>query len=340
MLIMLSLFLTLSSAAMAVTVEKVTVGNPGNAADDEIMFTDSTTGYGSVGYTYEIGKYEVTNAQYCEFLNAVATVGDSHGLYNPKMASGAWNDIGGISRTSGSGTDANPWEYSVRANHDNRPVNWVSWGDAARFANWLTNGQPNGVQVLTTTEDGLYYLNGANTHAELMAVDRKSGFGYAIPTENEWYKGAYYNPAPNNYYDYPTSSDSLPGRDMTEATNLGNNANYYGSPFPIDSPDYTTVAGEFEFSDSPYGTFDQCGNLFEWTEGITTHHPEALYRAVRGGSLADYPLSYLRADYRGDNSPMDEGSVLGFRVASIPEPATLSLLVIGGLAMLIRRRRK
>ena len=43
----------------------VTVGDPGNAADP-------STGYGSVGYTYQMGKYDVTVGQYCQFLNAVA----------------------------------------------------------------------------------------------------------------------------------------------------------------------------------------------------------------------------------------------------------------------------
>ena len=45
------------------------VGNPGNAADTEVMYTDGTTGYGSVGYNYRIGTTEVTNSQYVEFFN-------------------------------------------------------------------------------------------------------------------------------------------------------------------------------------------------------------------------------------------------------------------------------
>ena len=32
------------------------------------------------------------------------------------------------------------------ANYANFPVNYVSWGDAARFCNWLQNNQPTGVE--------------------------------------------------------------------------------------------------------------------------------------------------------------------------------------------------
>ena len=127
--------------------------------------------------------------------------------------------------------------------------------------NWLHNGQPIGAQGLNTTEDGAYHLNGATTEAQLMAVTRKDGAQYWIPTENEWYKAAYHknNGVTGNYWDYPTSSDSVPGRDLNDAS--GNNANYYGNPFPIQWPHYTTVVGEFQNSDSPYGTFDQGGNV-------------------------------------------------------------------------------
>ena len=56
----------------------VAVGDAGNAADER-------TGLGSVGYAFHMGKYDVTNAQYCEFLNAKATAGDPYGLWDPGM---------------------------------------------------------------------------------------------------------------------------------------------------------------------------------------------------------------------------------------------------------------
>jgi formylglycine-generating enzyme required for sulfatase activity len=105
-----------------------------------------------------------------------------------------------IQQTGSSGS----FSYSVAEEYANRPVNYVSWGDAARFANWLHNGQPTGAQDLSTTEDGAYYLNGAggremsditepNYHESglaLLAVTREADWKWAIPTDDEWYKAA------------------------------------------------------------------------------------------------------------------------------------------------------
>ena len=77
--------LVISDSASAVAIDWVLVGDPGNAADTELM-SDGTTGYGAVGYAYRISKYEVTNAQYAEFLNAVADT-DAYGVYHAEMAS-------------------------------------------------------------------------------------------------------------------------------------------------------------------------------------------------------------------------------------------------------------
>ncbi|MHC4066385.1 MAG: SUMF1/EgtB/PvdO family nonheme iron enzyme, partial [Planctomycetota bacterium] len=126
-------------------IDTVTVGNPGNADDTH------GDGYGGVAYIYNIGKYEVTAGQYCEFLNAVADT-DTYGLYNTDM----WSDTYGC-KIQRSGSSPN-YTYSVAPDWADRPVNYVSWGDAARFANWLHNGQPTGPQDLTTTEDGSYFL--------------------------------------------------------------------------------------------------------------------------------------------------------------------------------------
>ncbi len=121
--------------AQAVTIEMVPVGNPGNAADTRYNIIS----VGSVAKAYQIGKYEVTAGQYTDFLNAVADA-DPNGLYSTSMSIGFGANI---LRTGSSPT----YSYSVAADWANRPVNYVSFWDAARFANWLHNGQPTGRRV-------------------------------------------------------------------------------------------------------------------------------------------------------------------------------------------------
>jgi sulfatase modifying factor 1 len=320
-----------SAASAAVNIETVPVGNPGNTGE---LSGSGAGGYGidricgAVAYTYNIGKYEVAAGQYKEFLNAVGGV-DTYSLYNTAMSNTSLGS--GIAR-SGGGTVGDPYIYTVDANFVNRPVNHVSWGDSARFANWLHNGQPTGAQGLSTTEDGAYYLNGATSNAQLIAVSREADWKWAVTSEDEWYKAAYHknDGVTGNYWDYPTGSNTAPGRDMADAS--GNNANIYGTPYPIDSGKYTTVAGEFQNSDSPYGTFDQGGNVWEWNEAIN-----GSFRGLRGGSFYDFDL-YLRAANRDRSYPSDESGGIGFRVSEVPEPATMSLLALGGLGMLMRRR--
>ena len=66
----------ITSASATVTMDWVSIGNVNNAAD--------TTGYGAVDHAYRIGKYEVTNAQYGEFLNAKGQ-SNSNDIYNASM---------------------------------------------------------------------------------------------------------------------------------------------------------------------------------------------------------------------------------------------------------------
>jgi sulfatase modifying factor 1 len=316
----------------AVNIEWVTVGNPGNAPDTEVMICCSTTGagtsgYGSVSYEYRIGKYEVTAGQYTEFLNAVAA-DDTYGLWG-----GTGNGLTPMIERIGT---TGSYSYTIAPDWANRPVHSISFWEAARFANWLHNGQPIGSQGPGTTEDGAYINIG-----DLVNFARQPGAKYFIPSEDEWYKAAYYDPnhggpGIGDYWNYPTRTDAVPGNDITETTNAGNNLNYYVSinDPPIGAPYYRTEVGEFELSASPSGTFDQGGNVQEWNE--TKFNGGFV---LRGGSFVyniDSPLASHRNRY---NASVNTYGV-GFRIASlvIPEPGTLTILAIGCLRLSLRRR--
>ena len=293
------------------SIETVTIGNPGNSGE---LSGEGAGGYGpdricgAVDYVYNIGKYEVTAGQYAEFLNAVADT-DTYGLYNTSMWSSSYGCK--IERSGSSGS----YTYSVAGDWADRPVNYVSWGDAARFANWLHNGQPSGDQDLTTTEDGSYYLNGATSNAALLAVDREPDATWVIPSEDEWYKAAYHknDGVTGNYWDYPTSTSSVPSNDLIDP-DPGNHATFYDGGYTIGSPYYRTEVGAHENSDSPYGTFDQGGNVCEWNEAILYDS----YRGLRGGSFYSYDY-YLHAANRSYYYyPTFEYDNIGFRVSQVP----------------------
>jgi formylglycine-generating enzyme required for sulfatase activity len=190
------------------------------------------------------------------------------------------------------------------------------------------------------TETGAYTLSSDGILAYdptlyIITITRNPGTTWAVTSENEWYKAAYYNPAAGNYYLYPTSSDSAPGNDMADVSHNNANIRTGSGTYPIDSGKYTTLVGEFENSASPYGTFDQGGNVFEWNE---VNQEASSYLALRGGSLF-FDASFMPSTKRLFIKPKEESLDIGFRVSEVPEPATLSLLALGGLAALRRRRR-
>ena len=310
-----------STMARAESIATVPVGNVGNAND--------STGFGSVSYSYSIGKYDVTNAQYAEFLNAKATSSDPLALWNSYMGS---NVEGGITR---SGTGSGPYTYTIKSGMANMPVVDVSWFDTLRFANWLNNGQGNG-----STEIGSYtLLGGTPTPSNASTISRNAGAQWVLPSENEWYKAAYYDPTLNSgsggYWLYPTRSNTAPVNILSSTgTNNANFYDYYGTGthgYSSGSP-FLTDVGAFAASPGPYGTFDQGGDVWQWNE--TDIFGDGSSRGLRGGGWHSYSIG-LASSYRDHYYPTYEGGTyIGFRVASVPEPGSLvmtAMIAVSGL---------
>lgn len=312
--------LLLGSVASAVNLEMVPVGNPGNAVDVH-------QGWGGVGYGYQIGKYEVTNDQYCEFLNAVADT-DTYNLYKPDMTSSPW---GGILRQGNPGS----YSYTAKPGRENHPVTWVNWFDTLRFANWLQNGQPVGMQNHNTTEAGTYTFADAITVTVPDHTTLLDGH-WVLTSENEWYKAAYYKGGSTNagYWDYATQSDTLPAMVAPPGDNNSANASW----MPVATG--TSPVGAYINAPSAYDTFDQCGNVMEWTET----QPDLRFSqwVLRGGSY-DYYEGGMASWYQTWNDaayPYTGAHNFGFRVAYVPEPMMLSLLALGGLVMTRKRKQQ
>jgi formylglycine-generating enzyme required for sulfatase activity len=274
---------------------------------------------------------------------------DTYGLYNPRMATDL--NIAGIARAGTSGS----YDYSVIGSQ-NHPVTYVSWGDAARFSNWLNNGQPTGAQNAGTTENGAYTLNGATDTLGLSAVSRNSAAKWFIPSENEWYKAAYYQPAAHggdvdSYWYYPMRTNNTPYSDQPAGATLDNTrvgnfylddglANSYNDGYAVtgsknrdDSHNYLTDARAYFSSPSYYGTFDQGGNVWEWNETQIS----GLFRGVRGGSWFE-SVDFLPDSFRFLAGPVYESNDFGFRVATVPEPGAL-LITLNTTVILLSRRR-
>jgi formylglycine-generating enzyme required for sulfatase activity len=284
--------------------------------------------FGLESSAFLIQQTEVTNAEYVEFLNAVAAVDDPAGLWNPNMADpsqcyspGGFIDVcGGIERAGAPGA----WTYASIAGRAQHPVNVVSWYDMLRFANWLHNGRPTGPQGPGTTEDGAYEFMGPTT-----VGPRQPGAQAFVPTEDEWYAAAYWNPT-SALWDYAPA-----GNHLTTSGSLPSSTP--GTANCEEAVDALTDAGSYPNSVSGAGALDMAGNVYELMDGPA----DPGYVRARGGSWGKFCLlSY--ADRRTELPQSSEVLSYGFRVAaSLPEPSTGIMFCAGlaALAALGRRRR-
>lgn len=340
------------NATHGVTIDWKTIDQPSNRPDEG-------TGLGSVADTYQIMTYEFTNSQYVEFLNAIDPQGTNpNSVYNPLMES---DPRGGIAFSGGAWPNDH---YSVKLHMGNKPVNYVSWWDAARVANWLHNG----AQLYESSDDtgsapqntGAYPVGTATSGlapAKKEADDPFSEEGrakYWVPTENEWFKAAYHEPKGmgDYYWTYATAQGVIPEsvsavddqgvENRGDGVPKGNSANIdNGAVWNWQEGNVTTVGTNGDAS--AWLTFDQEGNVAEWNDldGLAN-----MLRGVRGEGWDDDDI-HGKTVYSLEYDPSFESDDVGFRLArlgiAVPEPSTwvmgLAGLACGGWHV-FRRRRK
>jgi len=328
--------MSLSTVVFGVTIDYTPVGNPGNAAN-------GATGWGAVSDVFKISKYETTNTQYTEFLNKVDAAGTNpNGVYNALMGSDV---TGGIIFTSTASAGS---KYSVKpgapagtpaaTSYGTMPVLFTSWFSAARFSNWLQNGQVTGTASMET---GAYTLNGQTSGA---IPARNAGATNYLPSRDEWYKAGFYNGAGATYTMYATNTTSTPTNTITNVT-LANVANYGAAATPTISP---INVDAYTNSTSYYGALSMFGNATEYTDtagtGANAGRPQ-VFSGSWATVLADAGLwsKTGAAIFRNSNITTSQ---IGFRVAAaVPEPATIALASVGigalaGLDWMKRRKKK
>ena len=284
---------TFGTSGNEFTIDFVNIGNTGNAAD--------TTTYGAVPYEYRVGSYEITQ-------NAI-TKATASGMAN--VTAGAWTG--------------------------NQPAANISWYQAAAFVNFLNTSTGNTAAYDLTFSNGswsmaLWSSEQAWTAGGTNLYRNKDAF-YFLPSENEWYKAAYYNAAGSNYFLYPTTSTNVPSPVAS-----GTNANTAVYAQTVEQgPAAVNLAGGL----SAYGTMGQGGNVWEWMEtaadGTNTTSDEN--RNLRGGTFALTADPMRSVEFRSFG-PASDNITFGFRVASVPEPSTYALLLLGAGAMYLWKRRQ
>jgi sulfatase modifying factor 1 len=283
----------------------VTIGNPGNLPDT----TGSPNPAGAVGYTYDIGKFEVSEEMITK--------------YNANFGT------------------ANSLAITTSARGLNKPVTNVSWNEAARFVNWLntSTGNPEAYKFTTGgVNDNIALWASGDAGYDASNPYRNSLAKYVLPSYNEWHKAAFYNPNDSTYYDYANGSNTLPTA-VASGTTAGT-AVYGGQSGPAD----VDQAGGL----SPYGVMGLSGNVSEWEESSSdlANNSATSNRGIRGGNFGNTVTANLSSSSRSNGIPSGESTIRGFRVASlpssaaaVPEPGTLLLGTLLGLGGYLGKRR-
>jgi hypothetical protein len=299
--------ITFGSGGNTFNMEFVTIGNTNNLAD--------TTGIpnpaGAVGYEYGLGKFEVSEDMITKF--------------NASQSLQITKDTRGTAK----------------------PATGVSWNEAARFVNWLNTSTGNQAAYKfadgSAVNDDIQLWTSGDAGYDVNNKYRNSLAKYVLPSYNEWYKAAYYNPNNSTYYNFPNGSDTRP---TAVISGIASNTAVYtqsGEASPSGPADVNLAGGL-----SPYGVMGLGGNVFEWEESSfdLANSSGSSSRGARGGDWNAGSSNLSSSSRASFSSKAEDGdNFVGFRVArlssdaAIPEPSMMVIGMVFGLGGLAAKRR-
>jgi len=302
---------TFGSGLNAFTMDFTAIGSLGNAADT----TGSPNPAGAVSYAYKMGTYEVSEDMITKYN---ANFGTANSLVITKDSRGV-----------------------------DKPATSASWNEAARYVNWL-NTSTGGVKAYKFTTDGvndnIALWSPGDLGYDAANLFRNSLATYVLPSIDEWYKAAYYDPNTSTYFDYANGSNTAP---TAVASGTAPNTAVYFQPFGQIQADITQAG-----SLSPFGIMGLGGNVWEWqeTEHDLLNDTVSSNRRIRGGGWANSRSDLKSTSGGSPFGAADENlSFIGFRVASVssaaapaavPEPGSFAVLSLMGVAGWWNRGRK
>lgn len=230
--------------------------------------------------TFLMDIHEVTNHQYCDFLNAAYADGSIE-IHQGVVCGSNGSDVYEVyCRTTTSTPQSRiTWNgsiFGVTKGKFHHPMVHVSWYGAAAYANWLS------------IQDGLTPCYNHYT----WVCDFNAG-GYRLPTEAEWEKatrGGEHNP----YHRYPWGGFAE-----------GSNANYgiSGDPYENGASPCTTPVQYYNGNQVPsgvdmangYGLYDMAGNVYEWCNDF---YDSSYYSYCVSNGITDNPKGPASGTYR------------------------------------------